>query len=836
LHAVAEPQLAERATPPAFALPLPDGCGKLATASRPTDFRVRPAFRLLPLPLCIACALATPTLSAQSRDRPPSYALCPVEDAVPAFADAQAPTGDPEDREDQPTDIAGDMFDGVDGETLNYSGNVTLRRGDQFLGADNVSYDSETSTYVATGSIRYQDSSMRMVAERLEGDQEADTHRVDNVRYQLTGRRGSGGADRIETKGAQGALYGSTYSTCPPSERWWELRAGRIDIDSDEGMGVARNATLRVGKVPILYVPWFTFPVDDRRRTGLLYPSIGLSGRNGFDWRQPIYLNLAPNYDMTLEPRLMTERGLLLGTEFRYLTERGSGTFDIDLFPSDRLARDERQDEIALGIPEENRRKDDRGAFRFVGHQDLSRLWQARANLSWISDPRYIEDMSSALNGVSNYAIQSDIGVYGRGRTWDAGFMADYWQLSDYTLVDANLPYNRMPRFVGRWEDAFRPWLVAGLDGELVRFQHTDSAARPGGTRLDLKPFVSFPIEGAAWFVKPTFAWRYTGYDLDSDLAALIAQNNGVATANTSPSRSVPITTVDAGLFFDRQAEWRGDTYLQTLEPRLFYLNSPFRDQTDFPLFDTQPLTFSYGSLFRDNRYSGADRQADADQITLALTSRLINEDDGREKLSASIGQIRYFDDSRVVVPGEVPLDRSKSAWIADANYAINDRWTVSATYQWDPKFRREDLASLRTRYLIGDDGIVNLSYRNRRDLLQQVDFSFLYPLSPSWSLVGRYYYSLQDNQLLEGIAGVQWDSCCLAVRLVGRRYVRNRLGDLNDAIQLEIELKGLGSAGPDTESRLRRAILGYYREDLYLVPPPEVRSGDDTPAPDPIP
>ncbi|GAA4870435.1 LPS assembly protein LptD [Luteimonas vadosa] len=801
---------------------------------------MRPTLRLLPLPLCIACALATPPAVAQSGDKPPDYSLCPVVDAVPAFADAQPPVGDPDAREAQPTDIAGDMLDGIDGETLNYSGNVTLRRGDQFLGADNLTYDSEAGTYVADGSIRYQDSAMRLEAERLEGDQNDDTHRVDNVRYQLTQRRGNGGADRVEIKGDQGSFHGSTYSTCPPDERLWELRAGRIDIDNEKGMGVARNATLRVGKVPVLYIPWFPFPTDDRRRTGLLYPTVSLSGRNGFDWRQPIYLNLAPNFDMTLEPRLMTKRGFLLGTEFRYLTDSGAGEFDIELFPSDKLAEDGRQREIELGIPEENRRKDDRGSLRFRGHENLGDQWQARADLNWISDPRYLEDMSSNVGSFSSYQLLSSAGVFGRGRNWEAGLMADHWQLSDYTLRDFHLPYNRLPRLYGRWEEPFQPWLVAGVDAELVRFEHTDSATRPGGSRLDLMPYISFPLEGASWFVKPTFAWRYTGYALDQDMADSIALGNGSPTADTSPSRSLPVTTVDAGLFFDRQASWGGESYLQTLEPRIFYLKSPYRDQSDLPLFDTQPLTFSYGQLFRDNRYSGADRQADADQLTLALSTRLINEEDGREKLFASIGQIRYFDDSRVTVPGEVPLDRSKSAWIADASYAINDRWSVSATYQWDPKFRREDLASIRTRYLIGDDGVVNFSYRNRRDLLQQVDFSFLYPLTPAWSLVGRYYYSLQDHQLLEAIAGVQWDSCCLAVRLVGRRYLRNRLGELNDAIQLEIELKGLGSAGPDTERRLRRAILGYYRDDLYLVPPLQVQDGDDrdanTPLPDPIP
>ena len=177
------------------------------------------------------------------------------------------------------------------------------------------------------------------------------------------------------------------------------------------------------------------------------------------------------------------------------------------------------------------------------------------------------------------------------------------------------------------------------------------------------------------------------------------------------------MTTVDAGMFFDRETSWQGDRYLQTLEPRLFYLHAPYRDQSGLPLFDTRPLTFSWGQLFRDNRYSGADRQTDANQLTVALTTRLIRESDGTEKLSASFGQIRYFDESRVTVPGETPVERGKSAWVADTSYAVNDRWSLGASYQWDPKFRREDLASLRTRYLVGDEGVVNFGYRHRRDI-----------------------------------------------------------------------------------------------------------------------
>ena len=255
-------------------------------------------------------------------------------------------------------------------------------------------------------------------------------------------------------------------------------------------------------------------------------------------------------------------------------------------------------------------------------------------------------------------------------------------------------------------------------------------------------------------------------------------------------------------------------------------------------------MTFSWGSLFRNNRYSGADRQADANQLTLALTSRLIRQTDGKEKLAVSLGQIRYFDGSQVTLPGEPVIERGKSAWVAEAQYAPSDRWNIGASYQWDPKFRREDLATIRARYLIGGDGVVNIGYRYRRntsdgsDLLEQADFSFLYPVNPTWSVVGRYYHSLDDDKLLEAIGGVQWDSCCLAVRALVRRYVRNREGDMNTGFQVEFVLKGLGSAGQDTERTLRRAILGYYRDDLYLVPPSNIaqRPDDTSYDPDPIP
>jgi LPS-assembly protein len=788
--------------------------------------RVRRALRLLPLPLSIAVSL--PVLA---EDAPINWGLCPVTDSLPAFDDAPAADrAAAETRDQQPTEIAGDELSGTS-TTPQYEGNVALKRGDQFLGTDNLRFDTETGNYIADGNVRYSDSSIRLVAERAEGNQESDTHKISNIQYQLVSRRGNGGADSIDLQGAIGQMHHSTYTTCDPSQPIWKLSAPQIEVDNDSGFGTARNAVLRIGKVPVLYAPYFKFPIDDRRQTGLLYPKLSMSGRNGFDYAQPIYFNLAPNYDDTLTPRYMSKRGLMLDNEFRYLYSGGKGQLDTTYMPNDKL------------------RDEDRGKVEFGGYHNINRYWQARANMAWVTDERYIEDFSNRLAGVTASNLQSTIGVYGTGRSWTAGVMADHWQLTDYTLTEDSLPYSRQPRLFGNWSDSFGRWFEAGVYAEAVRFVHEDIhlkdadyertgavIARPGGTRLDVKPYISMPLAGASWYVTPTVAWRYTAYQLEKGLADSLG-------GERTPTRSMPVTTVDAGLFFDRETTIDDQSYLHTLEPRLFYLNTPYRDQSDLPLFDTRAFTFSWGQLFRDSRYTGADRQNDANQLTAALTTRLIRQADGREKLSASIGQITYFDDSRVLLNNsEAIVEQGKSAWVADVNWAITDRWTMGSTYQWNPKYRKEDLASIRARYLLPKEGVVNLNYRYRRnvnsgtDQLEQADLSFLYPINASWSVVGRYYYSLLDNKPLEIIGGVQWDSCCLAVRALARRYVRNREGDLNNSFQIEFVLKGLSSIGQDTDRTLRRAILGYNRDDLYLVPPSNIEAGEDDYDPNLIP
>lgn len=767
------------------------------------------ACRLLPLSLSIAIALP-----AMADEKPVNWNLCPVSDALPAFT--EAPAADPRlaaIRDRLPTEIEGDSLSGTDATPI-YSGNVLLQRGDQFLGAESLSTDTETGNYTAEGQIRYSDSSIRLTAARAEGNQDTDSHRISDIRYQLISRRGNGQAGTLDLQGAVAQLHDSSYTTCDPSQVVWRLDAPDIEVDNDSGFGTARNAVLRIGQFPVLWAPWFKFPIDDRRQSGLLYPKIGLSSRNGFEYEQPIYFNLAPNYDDTLTPKIYTDRGVALENEFRWLLPKGRGTLDTQWMPNDSL------------------RDRDRGRADLSGYHNLSRIWQFRSSLHWVTDQYYQEDFSNRVDEFGSSHLASTVGLYGQGRTWEAGLVAEHHQLVDYTLTEDSLPYNRQPRLFGRWEQPLLRWLEAGVWMEAVRFSHDDIklkdsdyhhtgvvVPRAGGSRLDIKPYISLPFSGASWYLTPALAWRHTSYALDSKLADQLG-------GDRSPSRSLPVTSLDAGMFFDRETHLNDTPFLHTLEPRLYYLNVPYRDQSGLPLFDTRPFTFSWGQLFRDTRYSGPDRQNDAHQLTLALSTRLINQISGQEKLSASIGQIQYFDDSQVTTPGELPVEKGKSAWVADMNWALTDRWSLGGTYQWNPSYRKEDLMSFRARYLLPEDGVINLGYRYRRntttgeDQLEQADLSLLYPINPRWSLVGRYYHSFTEDKALEVIAGVQWDSCCLAVRGLVRRHVRNRAGEMDNSVQLEIVLKGLSSFGQDTDRTLSRAILGYNRDDLYLVPP----------------
>ncbi|GGA86361.1 LPS-assembly protein LptD [Arenimonas soli] len=735
----------------------------------------RPALRLLPICLAMACA-------ARAQDpAPPAWEFCPDTGTLPLYrplpAEGEAPAN-------PPTDVSALHLDVSEQEVTVLTGEVELQRGDQWLGTEKLTYDHGKETFRTGGPARYQDRGLRLRAAGVQGDQRSDVVQLQDVEYQFNTQAGNGRADSIELRGEEGTLTGASYSTCPPARRQWEFRASRIDVDQAEGIGTARNATLRVGGVPLLWLPWVRFPIDDRRRTGLLSPTIGHDDRNGFEYEQPIYLNLAPNYDATLSPRWLSDRGLMLGAQFRYLGRR-----------------DARGELEGTWLPDDDLTGNDRGVLHWRHFDRLGRHWSLRANINHVSDDDYFTDFGDSLPNSTITLLESSLGLFGRGRGWDASLQVQRWQIANPLLPDSATPYRRLPEARLQWSRPFARWIEAGVDAEAVRF---DSEFRDGGNRLDLTPWVELPFGGAAWFATPRLAWRYTAYSLDRSLVPPGGDDN--------PDRSLPVMSLDMGAFFEREFTFGDGNYLQTLEPRLYYLNVPYRDQDDLPLFDARPLTFSWPGLFRDNRFAGADRVGDADQVTVAVTSRVLDAGDGRELLSVGLGRIHYFEPPRVDFRrGSLPPEDG-SSWVAEASLSPSSRWSLGLAHQWDPDGKRTELSAVRGQWRFGERGLVNAAYRYRADLIEQTDLSFVLPVHDQWTLLGRWNYSLRDRQSLEALAGVEWKSCCVAVRVLGRRYLREFSDEQSTGIYLEIELNGVGSFGRNTGRLLDDAILDYSR------------------------
>ncbi|MBS7456122.1 LPS assembly protein LptD [Coralloluteibacterium stylophorae] len=748
---------------------------------------MRPIPRLSLLSICIAAgATHAAELPADA------WVLCRGPEAIAPFADIPADAGDPATSE---TLIDFDTLEGENQRSSVFRGDVRLQRGTQWLGSDALTYLFESERYRAEGNVRYQDAGLRMRATSAEGDTGADTHHLEDVRYQLLAQRGNGSAESVDVRGVLGHMDAATYSTCDPTDRKWELRARELDIDQDAGEGVARNVTVRVGDVPVLYTPWLSFPIDDRRKSGFLYPTVGYEDDLGVDLFLPYYLNLAPNYDATITPRIMSQRGVMLNGEFRYLFGSSRGVIETSWLPNDTESED---DEI---------RGHDRYEYHLTHRSVFDERWSAKVNVHRVSDGRFREDFSTTSTDSYQRLLRSSAALVGRGTYWTARVRIEDWQILDPWLSDAEVPYFELPKINFDYDRPLGEYLTVGLRSEVVDFRHSD---RIEGARLDLKPYARLDFAGSWWFVRPQFAYRHTRYELDP---------YGSRQDNLQPTRSVPIYSLDSGLFFERDLHWGQRDLVQTLEPRLFYLRVPYRDQSDIPIFDTRELLFSYQQLFRDNTFSGADRQVDANQLTGAVSTRLHEANTGRELGVLSLGRIHYFDSPRVTRsgrPSEVVLDGS--FYIADLTAALTDDWDVGASYQWDPEDEQTALNILRTQYRFGAGGLVNASYRYRRGLLEQTDVSTVYPLSPAWRLIARWNYSLPDESTADAIAGVEWQSCCVAVRAMGRHYVKSRYtDDLDDvekgnAIYFELELKGLGSFGRKTEELLTGTILGYQR------------------------
>ncbi|HYJ41588.1 MAG TPA: LPS-assembly protein LptD [Steroidobacteraceae bacterium] len=661
------------------------------------------------------------------------------------------------------------------------SGNVVMRQGDKVIKADRLEYDAKNGRAKLTGAVEFSGPAFK-VRGSSGAYSPALGAQFEGAQFELPQSNARGAARNMQVD-ANGTLTleDVSFTTCPLTDRAWEIKSRRIVIDSRANTGTGHGTRVEFKDVPFVYLPWMTFPVGPQRKSGFFFPKIGGGSRNGAEISVPYYWNIRPNADLMAAPVYYAKRGVDFAGELRYLTRRQRGTLDFNYLPNDDI------EQI------------DRHRIQLEHVAELPGDWRFRIDATDVGDSRYFEDFAHGPEGTS---------VPFTERLAEATFRDEHWnvraQIQDFQTIDEDLPvddrpYARTPRVLasGDWDLGLGA-IDYGFDGEIVNFERNVGVT---GWRMDVAPRVGFDWSAPGFFVRPSGGFRYTQYSLE---------NNDPGT-DDSPSRSLPFASLDAGLVFERAAGSRGQRRM-TLEPRALYLYAPFREQSELPLFDTGLPDLNLVQLFRANRYVGADRVNDANQVSFGLTSRLFDADTGAQYLAASFGQAYYFEKPRVVLPDEPVATRDTSDFIAQVSLSAYKNWNVEAGLQWNPEDTRSERSQFRLQYRPAGDRVLNLSYRTQRDRLEQAELSGAWPIGKHWNAYARGVYSLRDSQMLERFAGFEYKACCWRLRAVARRSVSNREGTQETSFYLQLELKGLASVG-DADAFLEHTIRGYSPE-----------------------
>jgi LPS-assembly protein len=667
-----------------------------------------------------------------------------------------------------------------DGEWL-LQGDVLIKQGDRTLKTRNAKYNSVEQSFEVDEDVEYADPNLKVSGTSAEVDQVGGAT-FEGAKFELKDRNARGEADRIQvTRENQLKLNGVRYTTCPVGQEDWVIRASDIDIRQRAGLGFGRGVRLDFKGVPILYTPFISFPVGNQRKSGFLFPTIGTSTRSGSSLAVPWYWNIAPNYDATFVPTWFSKRGGKLDSEFRYLTDLGRGTFEAEYLPDDKEFGDSRH------------------YVHFVDRSNFSDTLRLDIDAANVGDSQWFEDFGLGPEGTSISYLERTASLTYLTQHWLAVLRAQNFQTIDDIGIPPELrPHTMAPQLaVHAGFPNQLAGLALGVDLEVGDFLHNYEDLVTTGWRMDFAPEIRLPLRGAGVYLEPAASWRYTSYRLDD------------AGPNDSPSRSAPIMSVDGGLIFERPSGSRKQR-LQTLEPRFMYLYVPFRNQNALPVFDTAVADLNLVQLFRTNRYVGADRLSDANQISVGVTSRLLDAENGKQFISGTIGQTYYFDEPRVALPGEVLEDPEFSDIIAELDVTAYGDWNVGMGVQWDPNETRSEKGDVQVQYKPEFDRVVNVGYRFRRGSIEQVDGSVAWPIGKDWTAYARLVYSLEDHKSLDQFAGLEYRSCCWRIRAVARRYVSDRTGDTDTSFLLQLELNGLSSVGVGADAFLERSIRGY--------------------------
>lgn len=685
--------------------------------------------------------------------------------------------------------IQSDYAEVLNENNARFSGDVLVNRADQSISADQVTYNNDLENASASGDVFYQEHGFAIHSDQAELQLAKNSGQFtqNQMILEATHARATTQSTRLINRHISESTQ-VTYTTCAPTVNDWELQARSLELNKETGRGTGRDVWVEVFDIPLLYTPYISFPIDDRRQSGVLTPTFGNSDTTGIDFSIPYYWNIAPNYDATLTPRFMTDRGLMLGGEFRYLTQHSEGQVSAEILD------DTDTDEL-------------RGQFSFQNKSTLSARLTSDIDLNYLSDDDYLEDFGNSLSTSSDRYLKSHASLNYRADHWNLLTRIDNYDSIDESIPSSARPHRRLPRvlFNLHEREVFGGAKVT-MRNEFVYFEHS---ADVDAKRLDLHPGISLPYRTAGAFFTPRLSLRHTEYRLQD-------QAN---TIDNHQSRTLPILSVDSGLFFERNLDF-ANGMVQTLEPRAYYLYVPHKNQDHIPLFDTSEYDFSFNQLFRENRFSGADRVADANQLTLALTSRLIESSTGNERLRASVGTIIYFDNLDVgLSPTSDSISEETSDLVTEFSAKITDTWSTRSALQYDPHAGKTQKASLGFHYRDSADRLFNATYRSRyeanSDDIEQTDLSFKWPISKEWSTVGRWNYSEEHNLSLETFLGLEKDTCCWRARVIARRYVNDALDEEpKEGIFFQFELKGLTSFGEKLDSFLEEGILGYQPPD----------------------
>jgi LPS-assembly protein len=673
------------------------------------------------------------------------------------------------------TEILADQLYSENNNFLKFNGNVRVTRGEQKLSAEQVQLDRISSLLSANGHLSFSDQLFSLKAENIELDNKNNTGIFDLAEFQMYENHLRGSAKKIvQFDTEQRELYDVSYTTCDPQQNNWSLNASKLRLNQQEGRGTALHAVLRIKDIPVFYFPWFQFPIDNRRMSGILAPTISQTNIAGTQLALPFYWNQAENFDMTLTPYWYSNRGTQLNTENRYLFEKNEGQLNLSGL-KDKLI------------------DDNRWYRRWTHETNFNDNYHASILIQRVSDSEFMEDFDHLDTITPVDYLKSSVEFSGLIADWSSQLLFEQHQIVNDEKTITSSPYKRLPRLtVDRIMTPFDNGLSIDWKNEWVRFDKEEGIT---GNRLHIAPSISYPIEESYYFLKPALQLDYTRYALDNNTDDL-----------NSLQRSMPLFSLDSGLIFERQASI-SKNWTQTLEPRLYFLYVPYEDQSDIPDFDSSLQAENYNNLFINNRFSGVDRIGDTRQITLGITTRLLDANN-KEFFSASIGQAYYADEREVSLNATIDT-REKSSLMSVVNFKPQAEWDIQLANVYD----QQEKESVQTDISIRKQSVekvFNAEYHLRDDKLEQTTFSVVYPVSVNWTVFAKLQHSLIHDKPVQDLFGVAYESCCWGFKMLYEESSDKDFEEIDRAVYFQLTFKGLSSAGKDINSLLEDGILGY--------------------------